>query len=458
MVINATPSAPSVSSPVNYCQNATAVALTAAGSNLFWGSVSGSSGGTNSLTTSTWVETNYSNKKTNFTTLISNVKITSIDYTIPANQTVNGIQLALYNSAGSVIAISSTITTRTAGASSVKITNTFNYSIPVAGNYSVGIYAGTGSIGGDSPSFPMTEPSGTVTVTGVTPQGGAPYHCFNNIQFSTDGSTAPIPSTATVGTTNYFVTQTVNGCVSPQATIAVNVNAAPSSTISYPGGPFCPGGTATVSRTGAVGGSYSSTAGLSINAASGDINLSASTPGSYTVTYRIAASGGCSVYTTTANVVINATPPAPVVTSPVVYCQNATAVPLTATGSNLLWGPLNPVAPTPSTMTVGTTNYFVTQTVNGCVSPQATIAVNVNAAPSATISYSGSPYCLNAGSVLATRTGTAGGTFSSTAGLTINSSTGTIDLNSSTAGLTQSLTPLQLQADAQYIRPLPVLP
>jgi hypothetical protein len=62
-----------------------------------------------------------------------------------------------------------------------------------------------------------------------------------------------------------------------------------------------------------------------------------------------------------------------------------TATALTACGSNLRWyttptgGTGSNTAPTPSTATVGTTNHYVSQTVNGCESPRAQITVNVQA-------------------------------------------------------------------------------
>src|SRR5690606_39215615 len=76
----------------------------------------------------------------------------------------------------------------------------------------------------DNPSFPITEPSGSIRVTGVTTAGN---RIFSNIQFTTLGgsSIAPTPSTSALGSTQYTVTQTVNGCVSPPATITVNVTA-----------------------------------------------------------------------------------------------------------------------------------------------------------------------------------------------------------------------------------------
>ena len=92
-------------------------------------------------------------------------------------------------------------------------------------------------------------------------------------------------------------------------------------------------------------------------------------------------------FASTATGIVNVTtstctpPAAPTVTSPVNYCQNSTASPLTATGSNLLWytvptgGTGSPTAPTPSTTSVGTTSYYVSQTV-GCEGPRAQIVVN----------------------------------------------------------------------------------
>lgn len=60
--------------------------------------------------------------------------------------------------------------------------------------------------------------------------------------------------------------------------------------------------------------------------------------------------------------------------------------------------------------------------------------IKINAAPIASISYNGSPFC-PIGSVSVTRTGQTGGTYTaSPSGLSINSSTGAINLATSTAG------------------------
>ncbi|MBM6498169.1 lamin tail domain-containing protein, partial [Flavobacterium macrobrachii] len=89
-------------------------------------------------------------------------------------------------------------------------------------------------------------------------------------------------------------------------------------------------------------------------------------------------------------------PAAPIVTTPVNYCQNAVASPLSATpivGGTLNWygtnssgGTASSTAPTPSTATVGLTTFYVSQTVGGCESPRAAIVVNVTASSSSVIS------------------------------------------------------------------------
>lgn len=81
--------------------------------------------------------------------------------------------------------------------------------------------------------------------------------------------------------------------------------------------------------------------------------------------------------------------------SDVYYCPNQTAVPLTATGQNLLWyttvtgGVGSTTAPTPSTTTVGITTYYVSQTINNIESPRVAISVVVKPLPSVTISGNG---------------------------------------------------------------------
>jgi gliding motility-associated-like protein len=254
-------------------------------------------------------------------------------------------------------------------------------------------------------------------------------------------------SASTPGT--YTVTNTraaAGGCGAVFATSNITITAQPTATISYAGNPFCNTltGTRPVTRTGTMGGVYSaSPEGLTINASTGAITPSTSTAGTYTVTYTIAAAGGCGVVTATTSVSIVSFPTAAISYSGSPWCstEGVKSVTLTGTGGGTYSAPaglnINSTtgAITPSTSIAGT--YTVTYTVGavGCGILTATTSVTITTLPTAIISYSGSPWCSAAGVQNVTLTGTPGGTYSAApAGLTINPTTGTITPSTSTAG------------------------
>ncbi len=255
-------------------------------------------------------------------------------------------------------------------------------------------------------------------------------------------------SASTPGT--YTVTNTIaaaGGCAAVTATSSITITTLPAATISYAGSPFCSSlvGAQAVTQTGSAGGTYSSTAGLTINAATGAITPSASTAGTYTVTYTMAAAGGCAAQTATTSVTITTLPAATISYAGSPFCSSlvgAQAVTQTGTAggtySSTAGLTINAAtgAITPSSSTAGT--YTVTYTMaaaGGCAAQTATTSVTITTLPAATISYAGSPFCSSlVGAQAVTQTGTAGGTYSSTAGLTINAATGAITPSSSTAG------------------------
>ncbi|MBL7939054.1 MAG: HYR domain-containing protein, partial [Flavobacteriales bacterium] len=98
------------------------------------------------------------------------------------------------------------------------------------------------------------------------------------------------------------------GCAAHSAAVQVTESTMPAATIAYGNTPYCNLGTASVTRTGAAGGTYSAGTGLVINASTGAVNLASSTPGSYTVTYSIAATSVCPAFLTSAPITINPTP------------------------------------------------------------------------------------------------------------------------------------------------------
>ena len=126
-----------------------------------------------------------------------------------------------------------------------------------------------------------------------------------------------------------------------------------------------------------------------------------------TVNYFVSQStNGCESSRAQIAVTVKALPTTPIVTSTVAYCQGATPTQLTATGIALKWYANNTTTtallsvPNPVTTEIGTINYFVSQSTNGCESSRAQIAVTVNALPNATITPVGSTTIATGGSVV----------------------------------------------------------
>jgi len=130
--------------------------------------------------------------------------------------------------------------------------------------------------------------------------------------------------------------------------------------------------------------------------------------------------------TTTNNsssVTMNSTPAAPVVTTPVSYCQGASSIALSASGASLMWyttlgGPGTSIAPIPTTATPGTTTYYVTQNDGTCESKPSAIVLTINPLPTASISGT-TAVCQNSLSPDITFTGS-GGTAPYTFTYTVN--------------------------------------
>ncbi|MFN8345102.1 MAG: T9SS type A sorting domain-containing protein [Spirosomataceae bacterium] len=251
---------------------------------------------------------------------------------------------------------------------------------------------------------------GSVTYT-VTYTDAAGISLSNgNISLTTTGTASANvnvsgsgTSVRTVTLTNFVGTGTVSISIAANtATDAAGNNAAatgpgnpitvsppPSASINYSGSPYCNSGTAAVTLTGITGGSFSSATGLSLNAVTGEVNSAASTPGTYTVTYIIAANGGCPQFQTTASITINASPSATInfVGSP--YCNSGTAA-VTLTGStggsfssaaglslNTATGEVNLTASTTGTYTVT----YIIAASGGCAQVQATANVIIYPLP-----------------------------------------------------------------------------
>jgi GH35 family endo-1,4-beta-xylanase len=412
VTVNTTPNTPAVTSPVTYCQNANALALTATGTSLLW--YTSSTGGTGSTTAQTPITTatgttNYYVSQTNgcessraLIAVTVNALPTAIITTSGSTTFCTGGSVMLSSSGGSSYVWKNGTTQVGTGAS---------YSAITAGSYTVEVTnsntckatsAGTVVTVNATPNTPaVTSPvtyCQNANSTALTPTGTS-LLWYTSSTGGTGSTTAPIPITTATGTTNYYVTQT-NGCESARALIAVTVNALPTAAITTSGSTtFCTGGSVILSSSG--GSSYvwkNGTTQVGTGA-----SYSAITGGSYTV--EVTNSNTCKATSAATTVTINATSTAPIVTSSVSYCQNASSTALTATGTSLLWytsstgGTGITTAPTPITTATGTTNYYVSQT-NGCESSRALIAVTINESPLAVITASSSTTIPAGGSVV----------------------------------------------------------
>jgi len=125
----------------------------------------------------------------------------------------------------------------------------------------------------------------------------------------------------------YTVTNTVNnGCPQVQFSSSVTITALPVAIFSYAGNPYCSNGTnpTPTFSSGGIAGAFTATpSGLAINGSTGEINLAASSAGTYTVTNTIAAGNGCNQVQATSTVTINTAPT--VTQSTVSVCEGQSA-------------------------------------------------------------------------------------------------------------------------------------
>ena len=247
-------------------------------------------------------------------------------------------------------------------------------------------------------------------------------------------------------TTTYTVTGVdVNGCIN-SAPVTISVTNTPVATFSYTGSPYCQSAANPLPTFsgGGTAGTYSSTAGLSFaNSSTGEILLAGSNNGTYTVTNTIPASGSCSAVSATSTITINPLQDSSFHYTTQTYCQSGTNPIPIITGTpggtftcsvgfvfmNTATGQIN--------LALGTTGTdVVTYTTPGPCATSMSTNITITNAPSASFSYTASPYCQTAANPSATFTGGGtAGTFSSTPGLTfISTASGQVNLAGSNSG------------------------
>ncbi len=292
-------------------------------------------------------------------------------------------------------------------------------------------------------TFCQTGTNPNATITGL-PGGSfssAPGLVFLN-------SVGKINLTAsTIG--SYTVTYTTSGICPNSSTFPVNITLAPSALFSYTASPYCQSAANPLPTYSvfASGGTFSSSAGLVFtNSFTGEINLAASTPGTYTVLNTIAPSGLCGTSSATAAVTITKLKEAGFSYTASPICQTS-ANPLPTFVVNGEAGTFSSPAGLSINSSTGLVNltgstpgtYVVTNTiaaVAGCPVVTATSNITVTNLPIATFNYSSTSYCSNSGNQLPVFTGggTAGAFIGSSVYLDVNSSTGLITISNSVPG------------------------
>ncbi|MDX1650956.1 MAG: T9SS type A sorting domain-containing protein [Brumimicrobium sp.] len=243
----------------------------------------------------------------------------------------------------------------------------------------------------------------------------------------------------------YDITFTTSGTCPNTGTTQVTINTPPDPGFSYGQSQYCANASNAVATLdpGAVAGSFTaSPTGLSINAFTGEITVSSSSPGSYTVTNTVAGSGGCPQQTATANVDIIALDNASFAYSSNTLCLGGTNETPTvnapgsfsATPAGLNFADANTGEIDLTTSAANT--YNVTYTTTGTCPNSASQNITLTSSPDATFSYSANAFCVdNAPESPSFPAGASAGTFSvSPTGLSINAGNGTITFSTSTPG------------------------
>ena len=324
--------------------------------------------------------------------------------------------------------------------------------IPASGSCLATIDTTTVSIILDDASFTYTSatycqsgPNPTSVITGLT--GGT--FSASPAGLSINPSTGTIDlATSALGT--YTLSYTTNGACSNTSSITMTIgNTTPPSTFTYPAASFCQNGTdpLPIFATGATAGIFSaSPAGLVfVHVNTGQIDLSGSAPGTYTVTNTIPASGTCAATTSITTVTITISDDASFNYTSGTYCTSGTNQTPTITGlaggtfSSTPTGlSINPATGTIDLATSALGAYTVSYTTNGPCSNTSSITITIaNVTPPATFSYSGATFCQSGGNPIPIfAPGASAGTFSAVpAGLVfVNLNTGEVNLALSALG------------------------
>jgi hypothetical protein len=266
----------------------------------------------------------------------------------------------------------------------------------------------------------------------------------------TGGATTLVYAHPTTTTTYTATATALNGCFTTSA-VTLNVTTLPIAGFSYTGTPYCSNASNPFPAfvSGGVAGVFTvnPTDLHFVSNTTGEVNISASSAASYTITNTIVAAGGCPEVSSTAPFVIH--------TQPVVnsisyvapgFCKTVTSAQIVTRigdpGGEYTSTPVGLILDqftgdiTPSSSSTGTYSVTYTVAVAGCASASATTNVTITALPVATFEYSGSPYVSTGTDPLPTYIGAGvAGVFSEvTNSVVFIGTAGQVDLSASTPG------------------------
>lgn len=322
-----------------------------------------------------------------------------------------------------------------------------SYTVTVSGSYSC-VSTATVTVGSGSGAIPATiSPAGPISACGSVLLSANTGTGFT-YQWQLNGSNITGATGATYNANasgNYTVIVYHDGCSGTSDPVAVTILPQDNAAFSYSASAYCKTAANPVPTvTGTTGGTFSAApAGLVFASTStGEINLTASTAGTYTVTYT--TPGPCSA-SSTFTVTITPQGNGSFSYGASAYCKtaaNPTPVISGAPGGTFSASPAGLVFVSTSSGQINLSSsaagtYTVTYTTPGTCPGTGTFTVTITAPPVATFHYLQTTYCKTAAnpSPVFTGGGVAGIFTASPTGLVfVNTSTGQVDLTASAAG------------------------
>lgn len=274
-----------------------------------------------------------------------------------------------------------------------------NVTMAAAGNYQLTIMLG-GCVRTVTQNVTVTGPNATFGY-GATAYCRTATNPAPTITGTTGGSFSATPAGLNLNAASglitlasstpgaYIITYTVGtgACQVLQAR-SITVTAAPQATFSYAAGNRCVGTTETLTPTlaaGSTAGTFSATpAGLSLNVATGAINLATSQTGTYTITNSVAGTAPCATVNATTTLVLLARPTAAITANgPTTFCPGGSVVLTASGGTAYLWN----TGATTAAITVSSAGSYSVTALNGsCVSANAaTATVTISPLPTTPI-------------------------------------------------------------------------